>query len=492
MDLKTDPETSSLASESLESKIHNFLQGNSAFNAFDLGFHVHSAQGVDNLSPITGADTQDGTPVRDEGGGTPTQDEVMDKPLVGPFPGNTNQTSVGKTFDAALTAYQTGAQQNLKNPQPQAHLQPGLTQNGQLNQQYPHSKHDASGQAITAPVGHYQPIPAQMGGAVPGEGALGGASGTQTAKRFPNERGWYDDIYPKGNSQQLVGYNVSTSGGAEENEPGGLYSYHPQQTQQPQELASQQSTTATPGYFRSNLPPVPNFPPPHHTFENAPHTPSGAIIPQEQHLHTNPEEVMGPRVDSVISGMVVHDHQHKSMFRPEDPPYDFDRPHPPHPDSLHYQEEPEHYHQELRHPEAQFFQDDQYHHPEGPYHRPGSPPHHYPRVRGRLTPPVSPSEEPYFAHDYQRHRPPPPRFALRRPPPPHPEIRHLGLRPPPRPPHPAHLPLPRGPPRPPFPRFHGPDPRMRGKRPGPRGGGNPGPMFAPKRPFLPPRYWLFT
>lgn len=500
MDLTTEPE-SSLFSDSLESKIHNFLQGNSAFSAFDLGFHAHPVQGGDNLSPVTGADNQDGTPVRDEGGGTPTQDEIMDKPVVAPFTSNTNQTSIGETFETAVTAYQNSSQQNPNNPQQQAHLQPGVTQNGQLNQlpkQYPYGKHDMLEKGITAPVAHYQQT-AQTGGPAPGERAPGSASSTQTVERFQmvNERGWYGDIYPDGNSQQLGGYNVTASVGAEEKKTSGLYPYQAEQTQQPKELVSQQGATASPGYFRSTLPPVPNFPPPPQGFENPPSTPSGAIIPQERQLRTDAEEVIGARVDSVISGMVVHDHQHKSMFHPDDPLYDLDRPRPPHPphpedlrphpDNLHYQEEPEHYHDELRHHDGLFFQDDPYHHPDEPYHRPGSPPHHYPRIRGRLTPPLSPSEDPYFAHDYQRHGPPPPRYTLRRPPP-HLEIRHPGLRPPHRPPHPAHHPHPRGPPRAPFPRFHGPEPRLRGKRPGPRGGGNAGPMFAPKRPFLPPRY----
>lgn len=495
MDLTTEPEPS-LFSESLESKIHHFLHGNSAFNAFDLGFPAHPGQGGENFSPITGADTQGGTPVRDEGGGTPTQDEIMDKPVVAPFTSNTNQTSVGKTFESAPTAYQKSSPQNLINSQQQAHLQPGVAQNGQLYQQYPYGKHDMSKQGITAPVAHYQQISAQPGGPVPGERAPGNASSTQAAERFQmvNERGWYGDMYPEGSSQQLGGYNVTAPRGAEENKTSELYPYQAEQTQQPQELASQQGATASPGYFRSTLPPVPNFPPPPQGFDNPPSSTSGAMIPQEQRLRTDREEVIGARVDSVISGMVVHDHQHKSMFHPDDPLYDLDRPHPPHPeelhphpDDLHYQEDPEHYHDELRQHDAMFFQDDAYHHPDDSYHRPGSPQYHYPRVRGRLTPPLSPSGDPYFAHDYQRHGPRPPRHNLRRPPP-HLEIRHPGLRPPLLPPHPAHLPHPRGPPRAPFPRFHGPEPRLRGKRPGPRGGGNAGPLFAPKRFFLPPRY----
>ncbi|XP_035537122.1 regulation of nuclear pre-mRNA domain-containing protein 2a [Morone saxatilis] len=493
MDLTTEPEAS-MSSKSLESKIHNFLQGNSAFSAFDLGFTANPVQVGDNLSPVTGADTQDGTPVRDEGGGTPTQDEIMDKPAVAPFTSNTNQSSIGQTFKTAPIPYQN-SQQSLNNPQQQVHLQPGAAQNGQAYQMYPYGKHEMSEHGITAPVAHYQQISAQAGGPVPGERAPGSASSTQTVEGF-SERGWYGDIYPEGNSQPPRGYNVTAPGGAGENNTG-LYPYRAEQSQQPRDFGSQQGAT---GYFTNALPPVPKFPPPPHGFDVP--SSSGAMIPQEQQPtpRAGKGEGTGPRADSVISGMVVHDHQHKSMFHPDDPRYDIDQhhpPHPPHPEDLHphpddlrYQEDQERYHNELRHRDAHFFQDDPYQHPDEPYYRPGSPPHHYPRVRGRLTPPLSPSEDLYFAHDYQRHSPPPPHYAPRRPPPPpHLEIRHPGLRPPNRPPHPAHHPHPRGPPRAPFPRFHGPDPRLRGKRPGPRGGGgNAGPMFAPKRPFLPPRY----
>lgn len=491
MELTTDPEPS-LFPESLESKIHNFLQGNSAFNAFDLNFSEHSVQGGDNLSPVTGADNQEGTPVRDEGGGTPTQDEIMDKPVVAPFTSTTpNQPSIGETFETAPAAFPNVSQQNPNNPQQHTHLQPAMAQNGQLYQHYPYGNHDMSEQGITAPAAHYQQISAQTGGPVAGEKALGGSNITQTVERFQmgRESGWYGDSYPQGSSQQLGGY--SGPRGAEDNKTSGLYPYQGEQTQ---ERASQQGTTVSSGYFTSNLPPVPDLPPPPRGFEIPPCVTSSGMIPQEQqqqpqHLRTDTDEGIGPRVDSVISGMVVHDHQHKSMFHSDEPQFDLGRPRPPHPNDLHPYPHPDNlqYQDELRHNNAHFFPEGPHHRPDGPYRQPGSPLHHYPRVRGHLTPPLSPSEDPYFSHDFQRHGPPPRHYAMRRPPP-HPEIRHPGLRPPHRPPHPIHHPHPRGPPRAPFPRFLGPEPRLRGKRPGPRGGGSAGPMFAPKRPFPPPRY----
>uniref|UniRef100_UPI0037E8285A regulation of nuclear pre-mRNA domain-containing protein 2a n=1 Tax=Semicossyphus pulcher TaxID=241346 RepID=UPI0037E8285A len=479
MDLIAEPEASG---QSLESKIHSFLQGNSAFSTFDLGFPSQPGQGGDNLSPVPPADTQEGTPVRDEGGGTPTQDEIMDKPVTAPFASNTSQSSVGETFKSAPIAYLNSSQQN-SNPQQQPHLQPGVAHNGQGYQPYQYGKQEMSEHGITAPVAHYQQIPAQTGGPVPGERAPGGASSSQTVEGFQggSERGWYGNIYPEGNSQQPGGYNTTTPGGPGENQTSGLYPYQAGQNQKPLET--------NPGFFTSPLPPVPKLPPHPHGFDAPPPT-NNSMIPREQQPmpRSDTGEMMGPRADSVISGMVVHDHQHKSMFHPNDAMYDIDRPRLPHPEDLRPHPDDMHYHDDPHHHDAPFFQEDPYHHPEDPFYRPGSPPHHYPRVRGRLTPPVSPSEDPYYAHDYQRHSPPPPHYTPRRPPP-HLEMRHPGMRPPHRPPHPAHHPHPRGPPRPPFPRFlRGPEPRLRGKRPGPRGGCDAGPMFLPKRPFPPPRY----
>ncbi|XP_069549383.1 LOW QUALITY PROTEIN: regulation of nuclear pre-mRNA domain-containing protein 2a [Brachyistius frenatus] len=480
MDLITEPEPS-LSSTSLESKIHSFLQGNPAFNTFDLGFSTNAAPGGESVSPIAGTDTQGGTPVRDEGGGTPTQDEIMDKPVAAPFDSNINLSSVGESAKAALNAYQNSTQQNPNNPPKQARTQPGVAQNGQVYQPYPYGKQGMSEHGITAPAAHYQHISVQTGGPVPGERAPGGASSTQTVEGFQgaSERSWYGETYPEGGSQPPGGYNAKMPGGAVENKTSGLYPYRAEQAREPQELISQQGATTSPNFFRTALPPVPRLPPPPRSFDAPPSLTSSTMIPPGQQPVPGRDtgDVMGARVDSVISGMVVHDHQHKSLFHSDDPVFDIDQHRLRHPEDLHPPSDSLRYHDELR-------QRDPYHHPGDLYYRAGSPPHHYPRLRGRLTPPLSPSEDPYFSHNYQRQSPPRLHFTPRRPPPHH-EIRHPGLRPPHRPPHPAHHPHPRGPPCPPFPRFQGPDPRLRGKHPGPRGGG---PRFPPKRPFLPPRF----
>uniref|UniRef100_H2U0E9 Regulation of nuclear pre-mRNA domain-containing protein 2 n=1 Tax=Takifugu rubripes TaxID=31033 RepID=H2U0E9_TAKRU len=460
MDLSAEHEPSFI-SQSLESKIHNFLQGNSAFNAFDLRF---PGQPGENLSPVTGADAQDGTPVRDEGGGTPTQDEMMDK---------------GAAAPAATTAYQ----------KPSSYSRSAVGQNGQLYRHQTYANHDVSERGVT--VGLYPPVSAQTGR--PGEMAPGSDASAQPVEpvQMVNESGWYNNSYPEGSSQLLGGFSAPPLRGAQENKTAGLYPYQAEQSQQPKNMASQQGLNAASAFFTKSLPPVPVIPPPPRVFENPLPGTSGALIPQEPPLHAGADEMMGDRVGSVISGMVVHDHQHKSVFHPDNSIYDNERAPPPRPEDQHYPEAPEHYHNEPHPHNDHFFQEEPYLHPDEPYHRhpgPGPPPHRYPRVRGHLTPPLSPAEDPYFSHDYQRHGPPPPpRFALRRPPP-HPEMRHPGLRPPHRPPHPPPHHFPRGPPRPPFPPFRGPEPRLRGKRPGPLGRGNPGPMFAPKRPFPPPRY----
>ncbi|TWW65648.1 Regulation of nuclear pre-mRNA domain-containing protein 2 [Takifugu flavidus] len=460
MDLSAEHEPSFI-SQSLESKIHNFLQGNSAFNAFDLRF---PGQPGENLSPVTGADAQVGTPVRDEGGGTPTQDEMMDK---------------GAAAPAATTAYQ----------KPSSYSRSAVGQNGQLYRHQTYANHDVSERGVT--VGHYPPVSAQTGR--PGEMAPGSDASAQPVEpvQMVNESGWYNNSYPEGSSQLLRGFSAPPLRGAQENKAAGLYPYQAEQSQQPKNMASQQGLNAASAFFTKSLPPVPVIPPPPRVFENPLPGTSGALIPQEPPLHAGTDEMMGDRVGSVISGMVVHDHQHKSVFHPDNSIYDNERAPPPRPEDQHYPEAPEHYHNEPHPHNDHFFQEEPYLHPDEPYHRhpgPGPPPHRYPRVRGHLTPPLSPAEDPYFSHDYQRHGPPPPpRFALRRPPP-HPEMRHPGLRPPHRPPHPPPHHFPRGPPRPPFPPFRGPEPRLRGKRPGPLGRGSPGPMFAPKRPFPPPRY----
>ncbi|RXM94232.1 Regulation of nuclear pre-mRNA domain-containing protein 2 [Acipenser ruthenus] len=91
-----EPSTSSPSPSSLELKIHRFLQGNPGFSALNLNIPIlgggggggGSAGGEASEANASGpeflpsqlSENVEGTPVRDERGGTPTQDEMMDKP----------------------------------------------------------------------------------------------------------------------------------------------------------------------------------------------------------------------------------------------------------------------------------------------------------------------------------------------------------------------------------------------------------------------------
>nr|XP_057903345.1 regulation of nuclear pre-mRNA domain-containing protein 2a [Doryrhamphus excisus] len=423
-DVGLTAETDATKPDSLESKIHNFLHGNPAFNNFDLSFNMNPPLRADTLSPGTGTDTQDGTPVRDEGGGTPTQDEAMDVPA-GPESGAPTPLAVQKNL--------------AQNPETTKLLmQTGVAQNGRLYQSYPYGD-----RGTTEPVAQYQP-----GG--PGVGA-------QTVEGFEGtgDRGWYGKTYPGTGFQPPTGYNVTMPA---KNQPSGDF-----ESQDPQGFTAQQ------GVFFGNLPPVPKLPPPPVVFDAPPAGTGHPTALSEKH----PE----PQTDFGVPGMVLQDHL----------PESYEDQHPPL-DNMRYPEDHEHYREDAppHHP-GPHFPNSPYSHPDAPFYPQGGPRHPPPRIRGHLTPPNSASQDLFYNQDYQRQSPPRPHNALRRPPP-HFERRPPGLRPPHRPSFAPPHPFPRGPPRVPLPHFHGPEPRLRGKRLGPRGGLNPGPMFAPKRPFPPPRY----
>ncbi|CAL8295100.1 unnamed protein product [Merluccius merluccius] len=509
MDLAAEPEPPppvGAASDSLESKIHSFLQGNPGFSAFNLSFGADSAlAGSRNLSPVAGTDTRDGTPVRDEGGGTPTQDEVMDNqaarkfapepPQPSPQPPSAKMSTQAVDNISTPGTYQNNTWRAPGDP-PQ---QPGEPHNGQGYQPYPSAGQEMANPGVTAPVTHYQAFTTEQGSRLPPtEAAQGSTSGSQKVEGFRDDgpRGWYGSTYPEaGTSLNHRGHGGVAPGAGEESRPPGQYRYQRGPNMEPRGGDAQQGPGPSSEFYNSNLPPVPRLPPPPTGFD----APRPAVAGEQRPvLNQETEGVPGPKVDSIISGMVVHDHQHKSIFNLDDPPYDhhgdrYRRPEdPPHPDDLRYQDELGHYHEDPYRPNAPSYEDegppfrpphDPYFRPEDPYYREASPPHGYPRG------PISPSEG--FHYDFHPHDSPP-HLNQRRPlPSPHPEMRHPGPRPPLRPMlHPPRHPRPRGPRHPglPFPPFCGPDPWLRGKRPGPRGGGPGGPGFMPKRPFLPPRY----
>ncbi|CAL9691676.1 unnamed protein product [Knipowitschia caucasica] len=384
--------------DSLESKIHSFLQGNPAFSAFDLGFESTPTNAA---SPA-----QEGTPVRDEGGSTPTQDEAMDKTTVALNP---NPVSVGEA--SGILPPQT----------------PVVT-NGQPYQPYPFPD-TVSQPASAAPVADYAQLLAQISGDV----APGVATNITNIVEKINESGWFNTVYPEGSSQQSL--NVPL-GPLESSQPG-HFPY--QSTQEPAGGADMSANV----HLR-----VPSLPPPHDYYTSA-----GAGPGLDMQPPPGPELPSG--VSSLLSRVIVHDHQHKSVFHQDDP---------------------------LRDPAPQEYLDDRHYNEDDMYQReyyqsdaqmpPVGEPYFGPRMRGRFPPP----ENEYF--DYQHREAPSPR---RPPPPHHPGMGQRGMRPPLRGPPPGHH-L-RGNPRPPFPGGRAPEPWFRGKRPM-RGGG---PGFSPKRPFPPRR-----
>lgn len=88
----------------LDSKIDGFLQGNPGLRGLNMGFPpvLPWTKAVD--SPSASTENLGGTPVRDESGATPTQDEVMDEPAVQPFLYQGRPLQTASTAASALVA----------------------------------------------------------------------------------------------------------------------------------------------------------------------------------------------------------------------------------------------------------------------------------------------------------------------------------------------------------------------------------------------------
>ncbi|XP_036827102.1 regulation of nuclear pre-mRNA domain-containing protein 2a [Oncorhynchus mykiss] len=525
------------SASSLESKIHSFLQGNPGFNAFNLGLASVAVQaGGSTLSPLAGTETQGGTPVRDEaGGGTPTLDEIMDTPGgAEPFLAKQGQVSgVPKPEDGSLslspTACHNQAWQDPNNTHGHLGLHPGAP-NGQGYHQLPYEgKEEMHGIAPSLRVSglaHYQPITTQVSAPTLGEGLLSNTPGGPPAG--PNadvsEGGWYGNPYPEGQALHPSNHNMAASGAGDGKTPmSGLYAYQgegqmqPYQTRDPHALPFQQGANPS-SFLNSPLPPIPQLPPPPFPGIPAPlqdyqGPPASVMVPVEA-TSPNPEIEDDRAGVSTLGGpVIISDPYHPDDFRrhpdvlhrhADDPyhPDDFRR-HPDdlhghsnllrQPDNLHHLDDFHRQPDDLRrHPHDLCHPDDRYYHPDDFHHLPVDDPHYPYRVRERLTPPLSPSEDPYY-YNYPPRSPSPP-YGHRHPLPPHMNLHHPDHMPLPQ--HPLHLArhphlrgLPRGPPRPPL-----YSPMFRGKRPGPpfgghpRGGGPGGPFFPPKRPHLPPRF----
>ncbi|KAK6467142.1 regulation of nuclear pre-mRNA domain-containing protein 2-like isoform X1 [Huso huso] len=112
-----EPSTSSPSPSSLELKIHRFLQGNPGFSALNLNIPIlgggggggGSAGGEASEANASGpeflpsqlSENVEGTPVRDERGGTPTQDEMMDKPSSSSV-SSSSSSSLGVVYPMSL------------------------------------------------------------------------------------------------------------------------------------------------------------------------------------------------------------------------------------------------------------------------------------------------------------------------------------------------------------------------------------------------------
>ena len=255
-----------ISTSTLESKIHSFLQGNPGFSAFDLGLACDPSLvrepgpgTTSDLSPVPGAENQEGTPVRDEGGGTPTQDEIMDKTEAEPQSLSQTCVSSGGVSRAVDPLSTTGYCSDIwQDPsRPQGH-------NGQAYQPYPYAG-QAAGQGVPhgGVPGNSSSVTTAQGfhGAGPTSGVSGGG-------------GWYGNMYSNSLNMPVPGGNGQPGQYCYQGESQGSYP-----AQQSQGLPPQHESTPS-GFFSGSLPPTSTFPPP-----PPPTPPPPPLPPHHRHLH---------------------------------------------------------------------------------------------------------------------------------------------------------------------------------------------------------------
>ncbi|XP_043073319.1 regulation of nuclear pre-mRNA domain-containing protein 2 isoform X1 [Puntigrus tetrazona] len=479
---------SSALSSTLDSKIDNLLQGHPVLKGFNLGFPsvlTWPKGAVD--SPSASAENLGGTPVRDEAGATPTQDEIMDVPQSELFPYQQGQTvSISTALDATITHSLPSWQEQNTHTDSQAHTN--------MHQMIAPQKdfNSVPSLAETEAMRH-EHIEAICSSSLPSN---------QKSLRDcieATERPLIRDVGP--NSKMVEG----------------SYTYRDDQEKQvsassdsylePYLAKEPRQDLAAPNFFTTPLPPIPKLPPPPQDFMHA--ASSRASGP-----HPSPklQEPYGEVERCGVDGSYApenSDYEHLSHEVPNKDPFH------PHGDGASHSAHAPHLTPKI--PPNGPVDYNHRHPPRIPLQHPPSIPHHHigtpPSVRGyheASSPPRPLPEEPYFDPYYEQppHSPSPPHYDMHpisphaqeyypeEIPPHYPECRvppHLEHRPPPphhvRPPHPGHYPGPRPLRRPP-PVHHEP-PFPRGKRPGPPFGGPPrvrGPFYPPKRPFLPPHY----
>nr|XP_055076328.1 regulation of nuclear pre-mRNA domain-containing protein 2a [Misgurnus anguillicaudatus] len=500
---QVNPNTS--LNSTLDSKIDNLIQGNPILKGFNLGFpSVLPWPKATVDSPLASTENLAGTPVRDEGGSTPTQDEIMDVPVPRSDPSLYQQR---QSTDAKSTLPPTSWQEPHSQAVPiqqigtEIHQNFGQTQNDSRNPVPSLAEAEAKRHQLieailsTSKPSHQQPSCNSV------KSMTGPGPVHQEPRQTPvgvnpelAKSGLYGDAYRDGQEQQMLA--SSDTYGAE--------SYHVKEP-------SHQGF-APPNFFTTPLPPIPKLPPPPQDF-NTPASSSMASDPRVTVAEPFSEAVGRDADQSYIpenSGYGEHLPHEEPFQQYEDGPSRF-APEPHQVPNMHSNALVDYNHQNpsrvpLQHP------------PTMHHHQMGSPP----PVRGGyhegLSPPMP--EDPYFDpyYDHPPRSPSPPHYDMHpvsphaheyypEDIPPHypediphhyPERRvpsHLGHRPRMphhvRPPHPGHYPPPRHLHRPPpVPYAHEP-PFPRGKRPGPPYGGPPrggGPYYPPKRPFLPPHY----
>ncbi|XP_051948602.1 regulation of nuclear pre-mRNA domain-containing protein 2-like isoform X2 [Xyrauchen texanus] len=479
---------SSELNSNLDSKIDNFLQGKPCIKGLNLGFPsiLPWPKGTVD-SPLTSAENLGGTPIRDEAGATPTQDEIMDVPKSEPL-----LYQEGQMVSTATA----GVEQNFHaDPRSQAG-----TEINQNNGQVKKVSQSSVPSLAEAEAKRYKFIEAMRSTSVP--------SNQQPSSNRPGaihqlpiqnplisdagqEGNLYGEVYQHGQEQRVMA--SSNAYGAE--------SYHAQEPRQ---------DIAEPTFFTSPLPPIPNLPPPPQDF-----LPSvSSLKPGGSHIHMDLQEPYSEAETGVDSSYGPANSDYDECLSHEVPNRE---PFHPHGDGASYSALPPHHVPKILPNETVDY--NHQHLPRVPLQHPPSMPRHHigspPPVRGYhedRSPPQPIPDDPYFDpyHDHPPRSPSPPHYDMHpvspcaleyypeEMPPHYPEHRvHLHLEhrlPPPHfvhAPHPGHYPPPlhlRRPP--PVPYEHEP-PFPRGKRPGPPFGGPPrgaGPLYPPKRPYLPPHY----
>ncbi|XP_053087245.1 regulation of nuclear pre-mRNA domain-containing protein 2a isoform X2 [Pangasianodon hypophthalmus] len=509
-------------SSTLDSKIDGFLQGNPGLRGINMGFPpvLPWTKAVD--SPSASAENLGGTPVRDESGATPTQDEVMDEPAVQPFLYQGRPLQTASTTSASAPAVVSGL------PMSTYANDSWQEQNRHVLQYGPGSQH--SGNRYKRDFTVKQDFPSsglpliETGRPQHVESLLPSSMADKNQNSNKNNEtlerislatpfsstgadnaslandGWYCDA--RGHDQeQRAGANSE--------------SYKGKQHQSEEH----RHDTNPPNFFNTPLPPpppIPQLPPPPQDF--VPPVVGGVKDPTELTNIADSVQAGGDVPVYRSTNPVSHDDYDERLFN-RIPATETFHPHlntpgprhsavTPHPVRLGPQNGPVDFNHRPRVPVHN------QHHPGMPRPSPPS------TVRGyheALSPSHAPSEDAYLdPHcDAPPRSPSPPLYNVERPVSPHtrtfyPEERAVPLhhpeprlrpqlehRPPPphhyRPPRPGHYPPQRPLRRPPPPHIPHPGepPFQRGKRHGlPFGGPSrpAGPFYPPKRPFMPPRY----